>query len=315
MKEASLLVKTIQKELVLKALNKNDKSPVTVADFASQAIIGYRLQQDFPGAVLVGEEDSTAIQQPDKLETLQQVTKYVRTILPDATSDKVCRWIDIGNGEVADEYWTVDPIDGTKGFLRGDQYVVALAFVCQGKVEIGILGCPNLTNANQPDFNGVGSLVFAVRGQGTWFLPMDNLDQQPVQLKVSDCNNPKEAQILRSFESGHTNADEIQNFMEVIHTQSAPIRMDSQAKYAMMAAGNGEILLRLLSPKAPAYKEKIWDQAAGSIIVEEAGGKITDLNGNALNFSIGRLMTENTGVLATNGQLHEAALATIKAVQ
>jgi 3'(2'), 5'-bisphosphate nucleotidase len=91
--------------------------------------------------------------------------------------------------------------------------------------------------------------------------------------------------------------------------------MDSQAKYAVLAAGYGEIYLRLLSPKQPDYREKIWDQAAGSLIVEEAGGRVTDLQGQPLDFSRGRTLANNRGVLATNGRLHEAAMQGLKAIQ
>ena len=311
-KEASLLVKKIQQELIIDALVKSDKSPVTVADFASQAIIGYRLHGSFPDAILVGEEDSTALKTPSEEKKLAQVTSYIQSLIPEANSSDVCDWIDIGSGDVCEEYWTVDPIDGTKGFLRGDQYVVALAFVKNGKVELGVLGCPNLSNATNPDSNSEGSLVFALRDEGTWFLPMMNLDHEPIRLHTSKCQNGSKAQILCSFENAHTDSDQIQEFIAVLGSNSDPIRMDSQAKYALMAAGKGEILLRLLSPNNLDYKEKIWDQAAGSIIIEEAGGKITDLEGNPLDFSRGRLMTNNTGVLATNQLLHEISLKTLE---
>ena len=52
--------------------------------------------------------------------------------------------IDRGGRESGHRFWTLDPIDGTKGFLRGDQYVVALALVVKGEVQIGALACPNL---------------------------------------------------------------------------------------------------------------------------------------------------------------------------
>ena len=62
--------------------------------------------------------------------------------------------------------WTLDPIDGTKGFLRGEQYAVCLAFLVDSKVQIGVIGCPNLP-ANLTDPNGTrGCLFVAVRGQG-----------------------------------------------------------------------------------------------------------------------------------------------------
>ena len=84
--------------------------------------------------------------------------------------------------------------------------------------------------------------------------------------------------------------------------------MDSQAKYAVLAAGEGDVLLRLISPSRPDYREKIWDQAAGSIVVTEAGGRITDLDGRSLDFSHGRTLAKNRGILATNGRLHDAIL-------
>ena len=90
--------------------------------------------------------------------------------------------------------------------------------------------------------------------------------------------------------------------------------MDSQAKYSVLAVGGGEVILRLLSPKRLDYKEKIWDQAAGSIVLTEAGGRISDLDGKPLDFSQGRMLLNNRGVLATNGFVHEAALKALKEV-
>jgi 3'-phosphoadenosine 5'-phosphosulfate (PAPS) 3'-phosphatase len=90
--------------------------------------------------------------------------------------------------------------------------------------------------------------------------------------------------------------------------------MDSQAKYAVLAAGEGDVLLRLLSPSRPDYREKIWDQAAGSIVILEAGGRITDLDGKALDFSHGRTLAHNRGILATNGHLHDAVLAALRSI-
>ncbi len=119
---------------------------------------------------------------------------------------------------------------------------------------------------------------------------------------------------MRSFESGHTDVSKIDEFASALGSTAEPIRMDSQAKYAVLAAGEGEIILRLLSPKMPNYQEKIWDQAAGSLVLEEAGGKISDLYGKALDFSVGRKLINNRGVLATNGLLHDAALKALEKI-
>jgi 3'(2'), 5'-bisphosphate nucleotidase len=88
--------------------------------------------------------------------------------------------------------------------------------------------------------------------------------------------------------------------------------MDSQAKYAILASGKGDLIIRLLSPEQPDYREKIWDQAAGSIIIEEAGGRVTDLDGNPFDFTTGRSLLNNRGVVASNGAYHPLALQTLK---
>src|SRR5205085_231075 len=67
--------------------------------------------------------------------------------------------------------WTLDPIDGTKGFLRGEQYCVCLALIRRGRVETGVLGCPNLAPGQDGEFvpkhsSGFGSRYWAVRGDG-----------------------------------------------------------------------------------------------------------------------------------------------------
>ncbi len=76
----------------------------------------------------------------------------------------------------------------------------------------------------------------------------------------------------------------------------------------------GSLYLRLLSPQKPDYREKIWDQAAGSLIIEEAGGWVTDLHGKPLDFTAGRTLALNRGVLASNGHLHPAAIGALRAI-
>lgn len=308
-REASLIVRHIQAELVSAALTKGDRSPVTVADFTSQALIGHRLAEHFPQSALVAEEDSRALLAPEAAETLQQVVKFSAGVSPEASSEAVCQWIDTNRADTGLHFWTLDPIDGTKGFLRGNQYVIALALVEDGEVQIGVLGCPNLNLAEQTA--ETGSLIAACRGQGAWQTGLQHPGRY-APLAVSTISDPRQARLLRSFESGHTNVSQIDRFAQVLGAAAEPVRMDSQAKYGVLAAGQGEIILRLLSSSQPDYREKIWDQAAGSIILEEAGGRITDLHGRALDFTTGRQLEYNRGVLATNSHLHEVALQALR---
>jgi len=82
--------------------------------------------------------------------------------------------------------------------------------------------------------------------------------------------------------------------------------MDSQAKHAVIAAGMAELMIRL--PPTQEFHDKIWDQAAGSLIIEEAGGRVTDMRGHSLDFGTGRMLVRNEGVIASNGHLHAAVL-------
>lgn len=312
-RQAALLIRQVQLKLVSPALTKDDRSPVTVADFAAQALVGRLLAQAFPNDWLVAEEDSTALRLPESSQTLQQVTSFVRRNLPAATPESVCAWIDHKRTDSAARFWTLDPIDGTKGFLRGDQYAVALALVVNGEVQIGVLGCPNLTDAQQSELNGPGSLVIAVRGEGAWTTPLVSPgDFKP--LRVSMQADPAQARLLRSFESGHTNVSQMDIFAQSLGIQAKPVLMDSQAKCAVLAAGKGDLMLRLLSPAQPNYREKIWDQAAGSLVLEEAGGQITDLDGKPLDFTTGRSLRNNRGILASNRLLHGAALQALRQI-
>lgn len=314
---ASKLVKQVEAEMVSPALTKDDRSPVTVVDFASQALVGYLLANTFPNDPLVGEEDSSALRTPEEQATLEQVTGFVTQYVSDGSSvdtERVCEWIDHGNGEPAERFWTLDPIDGTKGFLRGDQYVVALALIVDGQVQVGVLGCPNLTDGYKPDVGGSGSLVVAARGEGTWVGKLDDSDKDYAKVHVSNRNDPTQARLLRSYKSGHTNVSQIDNFASALEVTAKPVRMDSQAKYAVLATGHGEYDLRLLSSKQPDYREKIWDQAGGSLLVEEAGGKVTDLYGNKLDFSAGRTLANNRGILASNQHLHPQAIKALSSI-
>ena len=310
---ASGLCQKIQGEKSTPALSKSDRSPVTVADFASQAVIARMLNDDLPADPLVAEEDSQAIRKPEEQHTLAMVTEFVQQIYPDEDESSVCARLDFGSANPSSRFWTLDPIDGTKGFLRGGQYVVALALIEEGQVVLGALGCPNLNTDLQPDIGGEGASLIAVEGQGAWVLGMDGDDAS--RLRVSDLDRGADARILRSFAVEHTDPDKLDRLVVSLGTSREAVLMDSQAKYALLAAGRGDLLFRLISPRRPDYEEFIWDQASGSLIVTEAGGRITDLNGRDLDFTAGRTLARNTGVVASNGRLHEQALRVVQALQ
>lgn len=72
--------------------------------------------------------------------------------------------------------------------------------------------------------------------------------------------------------------------------------MDSQCKYVLVTRGDADIYLRF--PRKNEYRENLWDHAAGALLVEESGGVVTDANGKKLDFSSGRQLLSNTGIIA-----------------
>jgi len=310
--KACQLGQAVQKELAGQGIDKSDGSPVTIADFGIQALVAHSLGQYFPEDILVAEESAEMLRNPDERLLLDQITGFVERWDPDATPDNVCDWIDRGNGEPGRQFWTLDPVDGTKGFIRGDQYAVALAYLREGAVQIGILGCPNLRLRGVTS-DEAGVLLVAVRGEGCWARRLVG-DSDFLPISVSARDSAREAVLLRSYEVAHTHAGKTSRLAVALGIQAEPQALDSQAKYALLAAGEGDIMIRLLSPKSPNYREKIWDQAAGALVVTEAGGRITDIEGRDLDFTTGVCLENNKGIVASNGYLHEAVLDGIKSL-
>ncbi len=304
---------SVQAAMVTPELIKDDRSPVTVADFACQALVSHQLEAAFPDDPLVAEESSRSLQGKAAESVRRAVRQHLTNSLGEATDDQVDAWIDRGQGQPAQRFWTLDPVDGTAGFLRHQHWVVALALIEDGLVNVAALACPRLDFGRSGDKVGSdGSVAVAVRGGGAWGGALESDELTP--LHVSDCAEPSEARLLASVEAGHTNLDQLHALEAALGVSAPPVRMDSQAKYAALANGQGELIFRLLSPAKPNYREKIWDQAAGSLIVEEAGGRVSDLQGNRLDFSAGRTLARNTGVLVSNGTLHSQALEALASI-
>jgi 3'(2'), 5'-bisphosphate nucleotidase len=309
--KAAGLCEKIRKDLTKQtSILKEDRSPVTIADYGSQAIVCKLIRERFPYDTIVAEEDSKELRRPDRSKILEQVTNYVHSLIPTPSAEEVCSWIDFSSNSITDRFWTLDPIDGTKGFLRGDQYAIALALVEKGVVTLGILACPNLYSDINYPFGDKGCLFVALKGKGSIQMDIHGMHQQTIS--VSKVKNPSEASITESVEPDHADHLFHQHLAEQLNISRPSIRMDSQAKYGIVARGEVTIYLRVPSSSEPGYKENIWDHAAGFIIAEEAGGRVTDILGNQLDFSSGIKMKKNHGVLVTNGILHDVILEALK---
>jgi 3'(2'), 5'-bisphosphate nucleotidase len=307
-REAGRLCRTVQAAIDPGTLEKQDRSPVTVADFGSQALVCRALGEVFPDDPVIGEEDSAELKTAGNEALLTGVTGYVQAHRPEADADTVCRWIDRGGAkEYSPRFWTLDPIDGTKGFLRGQQYAVALALILDGELAAAVVGCPNLGPGLTGD-RGQGTLFAALRGAGAWSGPMVGAGGlEPIT--VSDQDDPTLIRFCESVEAAHSSHGDAARIAEKLAIRAEPARLDSQTKYGVVARGEAEAYLRL--PRDAKYVEKIWDHAGGALVVTEAGGRVTDITGADLDFTLGYRLEKNRGIIVSNGRLHGTILAAI----
>lgn len=307
-RNAALACRSVQQGIDAAAMQKKDRSPVTVADFASQAVICRALQEAFEHDPVIGEEDASALRTSDGAGFLSKIVHEVQQVVSGPTSEQdVLGWIDRGGTrEYSARFWTLDPVDGTKGFLRKEQYAIALALVVQGRVTVAALACPNLAQSSSQD---LGVLFTAVAGAGAWAQPLFE-QAAPEPIRISPVQETSQMRFCESVESGHSAHGQSAQVAQALGIELPPLRLDSQAKYGVVARGDAQIYLRL--PTRADYREKIWDHAAGSLVVAEAGGTVTDVDGKPLDFTHGGELVRNRGVIVSNGPVHARILEALR---
>ncbi len=338
---AAILTQRVFLEKAKGTVSKDDKSPVTIGDFGAQALIIGALRHSFPHDEIVSEEEADTLRaNPALRDTVWNFVKSTKLENgadaalggPIASADDMLNLIDQGRsaGGRVGRVWAIDPIDGTKGFLRGGQYAVCVGLLVDGHVKVGVLGCPNLPvhddapltadiGASQPSQDVLRGVMFsAVDGAGAYSqpllageLPSSGL-RRPIQMNEIGAADLATASFCESVEAGHSNQSESAQIAQLLGITRPSVRMDSQAKYGSIARGAGDIYLRL--PVSATYQEKIWDHAAGDLIVREAGGRVTDTLGRRLDFGHGRTLAENKGVVAAPVGIHDKVLAAVKTV-
>ncbi|KAI3644110.1 hypothetical protein MP228_010274 [Amoeboaphelidium protococcarum] len=308
---------------------KDDLSPVTVADFAAQAVVNYVLMGQLRNHqyAMISEESSENLRQKQNGSTSSKLSKAVldlvnATLKESLEESDLYHLVDEGKSTAlsSNEYFTLDPIDGTKGFIRGQQYAVCLALIRDGQVVLAAMACPNLDlkdysrGADQTLSQlGRGVVFYASLKGGSFVVPMNSKcnsssSSSSIPIRVSSIKESSKLSVCESVESGHSNHDQSQRIMDKLGCdRNQSVRLDSQCKYALVACGLGDVYFRL--PVKQNYQEKIWDHASGELIVREAGGEVTDLDGKPLIFSKGSPhLSQNRGILASNGKLHQDIL-------
>ncbi|XP_058747354.1 PAP-specific phosphatase HAL2-like [Vicia villosa] len=343
-----------EKLLATEVVSKDDDSPVTVADLSVQAITSWFLAKTFgvQNLSIVAEEDVEIFSKDNSAALLEAVVDTVNESLsfaamyglqsPETTLGTTEVLEAIGRcsstGGPSGRHWVLDPVDGTLGFVRGDQYAVALALIENGKVVLGVLGCPNYpvktewlsyhyqhhetTSQSSPtttDAWGKGCVLYAKRGSGeAWLqslIPTDKTLEWPNcarLVQVSSVDDPALATLCEPVERANSNHSFTAGLAHSVGLRKQPLRVHSMVKYAAIARGDAEIFMKFAKS---GYKEKIWDHAAGVVIVEEAGGVVTDAGGRPLDFSKGtHLEGLDRGIIACSGvTLHEKLIDAVYA--
>ncbi|WP_037732317.1 histidinol-phosphatase [Streptomyces megasporus] len=229
----------------LEVRRKPDRTPVTDADLAVEKAVRAAVEERRPGDALFGEEQG---------------------------------------GEITrGRTWVVDPIDGTKNFLRGvPVWATLVALVEDGRPTVGVVSAPALRKR-----------WWAGLGQGAWTAGPDG----PVALRVSEVEHLADAYLSTTELRTWAACQARDRYLRLADSCWQDRAFGDFLQYCLVAEGTIDLVAEpIVSP---------WDVAAVRILVEEAGGVCTDLDG--------RDPLEGTGVLAGNPRLHAAALSLVSA--
>ncbi|KAH6898318.1 hypothetical protein B0T10DRAFT_472301 [Thelonectria olida] len=323
---ASILTKSIQS--TVSGISKADASPVTVADFAAQALLISALRAVFPDDAFLGEEASDALRADhalrDRVWDLVSSTELKdpatgEPLASPKSVDEMLELIDLGGrskGGDTGRHWIMDPIDGTMTFLRGQQFSVSLALVEDGREVVGVLGNPNLrldddgnVTETSVDKDGLGIMLSAVKGQGSFIRTMTAEGLEPArQLEpLKATSDPKQIHIVDCLESKSSRHDLVQKLADTFGAKFPSTDVwSSHIRYAALIIGGGDLFVRIAT--TPTTKMWIWDHAGAQIIFTELGGKITDLDGKPVDFGAGRDLSRSNGLVVAREGIHEIAL-------
>jgi len=279
---------------------KDDRSPVTIADFTVQTLIHNFVRKAYPQDKIISEENSKLVLENEEL--LDRIYFYVKKVAPEIDRDEIPELLDYKGNLNAKDSWILDPIDGTKGFLRGKQFAIALAKREEAEITMGMLGCPNLFTR--------GSLFLAEKGLGAW--SMDPVANNLNRIKADSFSDLTRLQLCESVEAAHSSSAFTKKLLKSIKSEVEPLKVDSQCKYALVASRNADLYLRVPTSDR---KEKIWDHAAGYILVKEAGGMVTDLNGKELDFSFDEKLENNEGIIAASDAIYKSVMNVIQQIR
>jgi len=191
----------------------------------------------------------------------------------------------------ADRAWIVDPIDGTRGFaMKNDEFSVMIGLTIGGRVVLGVVLEPVLHR-----------MTYAIAGAGCW---VTLAKDEPVRCRVTAHASLAEATLIQSRSKPGSPPKPIVRALgpaKILETYSAGIKL------AAVARGEADVYVNSYT----GFHD--WDVCAGHILVEEAGGRLTLFDGEAVVYG-GAGAKQRRGFVATNGQLHDDTIRRLAAL-
>lgn len=311
LRQAATLCQAVQREHIRPARQdgavkrKEGAEPVTIADYGAQAILCRAIAHFFPRDAVIAEEGAGEFLRLVGADERREVRRQVGAALGEEVDEaQLCAWLDHGQGREAARTWVIDPIDGTKGFIALRHYVIAVGLLdARRRVVGGLLAAPG--------WPGGGRLLYTQAGRALMEALRGGLARQ---LRVSQRSEPEEMLLMDSHEPSHSSRSRMEAVQRMAGLGAARVeRIDSQEKYGRVAAGQADLYLRL--PHAGGgMRHRIWDHAAGAALVQAAGGVVSDLDGSALDFAQGAILTRNKGMIAANPNIHGQVVAACQAL-
>ena len=288
------------------AIAKDDLSPVTVADFAIQALLIARLGSAFPDDTFVGEEDASTLRSHPGLRA--RVWDEFKGEI--ASPEEMCILIDrAGKSSPArGKTWVFDPIDGTATYVKGQLYAINIGLLQDGKQVLGAVACPNLgMEPSAPlldaDVQQSGCILYAVRGHGAFRMPLEGgaarklPGAQGGPIRFVTCAEGESAlagvhaDIAERLGASYPGTDLVAWVL----------------RWATLALGLGNATVWVY--KRRDRLAKAWDHAGAMLLFEETGGKVTDVRGKDIDLGTGRKLAGNFGFVAAAEEVHGAVLA------
>jgi 3'(2'), 5'-bisphosphate nucleotidase len=309
-------------------LVKDDLSPVTVADFAIQAFLTRTLRDAFPHDGFIGEESADELRQnPKLLSRVLAVLAQCAADTPFRDADDLCSVIDScttlsPSADPGRRIWVFDPIDGTKTFIRREQYAINIALLEGGRQVLSVVACPLLAvDATAPvtdtsvDPTGRGSILYAVRGYGAYVRPLlgEPGEVHPRRLPphADKATSPEDLRSVTCWALLDSAVDVVhKGVAEQLHVPFPGCDLLGWVpRWAVMALGAANMTVWVYK-KRDRYA-KIWDHAGAMLLFEEIGGIVTDVHGKDIDLTAGRKLEANFGFVAAPKNLHHIVLKAV----